>query len=80
MGLLTSKIELAFFDWVQVGRGLSEELGSELHRQRNFFWVLYKGRLQDHEMEKFRLRRTRSTFSLLYCHEGLTSTLYPVCI
>jgi hypothetical protein len=39
VALLTSKIELAFFDWVQVGRGLSEELGSELHRQRNFFWV-----------------------------------------
>lgn len=38
VALLTSKIELAFFDWVQVGRGLSEELGSELHRQRNFFW------------------------------------------
>ena len=37
MVLLTSKIELAFFDWVQVGRSLSEELWCELHRRRDFF-------------------------------------------
>ena len=52
MGLLTSKIELAFFDWVQVGRGLSEELGSELHRQRNVFW-LYKYKV-DYRITKWK--------------------------
>ena len=79
MGLLTSKIELAFFDWVQVGRGLGEELGSELHRQRNFFWVdLYKGRLQAITKWKSSDSDRRVQTSHSYCHEDLTSTLYPV--
>lgn len=42
MVLLTSEIELAFFNWVQVGRGLSEELRSELHRQETFFGELVR--------------------------------------
>jgi hypothetical protein len=61
VGLLTSKIELAFFDWVQVGRGLSEELGSELHRQRrNFFLVVD---YSDQEMVK--VQTQTDAFNLL---------------
>lgn len=71
--MLTSKIDLAFFDWVQVGRGLSKELWGELHRQRNFFGELVKVKLLDHsDQEMFKVQTQTNAFNKQFCR--LTTT------